>query len=158
VTTEVEVWLAGVRGELNRVAATIEPLLAEQSRLREREALLVKLLQSLAPSSILSEGTGAPTAPSAPVVLHEGSVLSYVRSCVLEVLREGGGAPMHINDIHSRFVAKGFRVPGAGRPANLTAHLSRCEGIVSPSRGFYAVGESAEVQKTKQQRRRRKRR
>jgi len=158
---EVEVWLASVRSELTRVAGAIEPLLVEQGRLRERESLLVKLLQSLDPSSSSarsSSETNAEVSVHPPSAAHDGSVLAYVRACVLEILGEKGGGPMHINDIHSRFVAKGFRVPGAGRPANLTAHLGRCDGIISPSRGFYAIGESGDVTRKKQQQRRGKRR
>jgi hypothetical protein len=152
---EVEAWLEAVRGDLRRVAAGIEPLLAEQSRLRDREALLTKLLQSLTTNSAGAETPGAQQSTAAPPPRVEGSVLDYVRTCVVEVLREKGGGPMHINDIHARFLVRGFRIPGAGRPANLTAHLGRCPGIVSPSRGFYAIGDD---EGPAPRRRRRKRR
>jgi hypothetical protein len=140
---DIEAWLAGVRAEIERVGAAIEPLMAEQARLREREALLLKLLRTLDDGAQTATSTAAVTAVvSEASRMIQGSVLEYVSSGVLEVLREHGGGPMHINDIFSKFMAKGFRVPGAGRPANLTAHLARCEGIVSPSRGFYALKQS----------------
>lgn len=140
---DVDAWLAAVRADLRRVAAAIEPLLQEQTQLRDREALLIKLLQSLTSAGSAAEQTNASGTASQTSARPEGSILEYVRSCVLEVLRENGG-PMHINDIHAKFLSKGFRVPGAGRPANLTAHLGRCSGITSPSRGFYAIGESVD--------------
>lgn len=154
---EVETWLSTVRSELLRIAGAIEPLLVEQSRLRSREALLLKLLESFedfAPE--LEARGGAATTTAAPAAVAETSVRDYVRAGVVEVLREAGGGSMHINDIHKSFVAKGLRVPGAGRPANLTAHLGRCEGIVSPSRGFYALGESG-VSPSRRGRRRKRR-
>lgn len=154
---EVEAWVAGVRSELQRVTLAIEPLLAEQNRLRAREALLLKLLQSFDDASPTPETptTALTVSPSSPPAV-EGSVLEYVRACVIDVLREKGGGPMHINAIHARFLAKGFRVPGAGRPANLTAHLGRCEGIVSPARGFYAIGQSEAVQERRKRKRKRR--
>jgi hypothetical protein len=156
--SEVETWLASVRSEQERLQAQVEPLLAEQGRLRERETLLVKLLQSFdaAPATPTGfAGTETPDAMSLPAV--EGSVLDYVRTNVIGIL-QGAEGPMHINDIHRRFVAQGLRVPGAGRPANLTAHLSRCEGIVSPSRGFYALGTDNPTERAPRKRRRRTRR
>lgn len=158
--SEVETWLAAVRGEQERLQAQIEPLLAEQGRLRERETLLVKLLQSFDGAS-----THAPASEIAAIDPPEaltlpnpaGSVLDYVRTNVIEIL-QGEAGPMHINDIHRQFVARGLRVPGAGRPANLTAHLSRCEGIVSPSRGFYKLGKNDDIERAPRKRRRRSRR
>ena len=149
----VESWLASVRSDLSRLAADIEPLLAEQARLRDREALLVKLLQSISPEparvpAASESSKGGPAAHS-----QDGSVLEYVRTCVLDILRGKGGGPMHINDIHARFLAMGFRVPGAGRPANLTAHLGRCPGITSPSRGFYAIGNPSQLHRRRRKRR-----
>lgn len=141
---QVEEWLSNVRSEIDRVGAAIEPLMAEQARLREREALLTKLLRTMDDGSLAATSTAPMTAAvSEATRMIEGSVLDYVRKGVMEVLREHTKGPMHINDIFSKFVAKGYRVPGAGRPANLTAHLARCHGIVSPSRGFYALDSNA---------------
>lgn len=137
---QVEAWLANIRSEIDRVGAAIEPLMAEQARLREREALVMKLLRTMDDGALAPTSTAPVTAAVTEATrIIEGSVLDYVRKGVMEVLRDHGNAPMHINDIFSKFIAKGYRVPGAGRPANLTAHLARCEGIVSPSRGFYAL-------------------
>lgn len=105
----------------------------------------MKLLQSLSGKDLATTATVEGAAAEAQSTARaEGSTLEYVRSCVLDILREKGGGPMHINDIHAKFLSKGFRVPGAGRPANLTAHLGRCQGITSPTRGFYAIGERSD--------------
>jgi hypothetical protein len=138
---EIATWLAAVRSELLRIAGAIEPLLTEQSRLRSREALLLKLLESFEDAPRQVE-TGGPATVSGTPPEPETSIRDYVRLGVTEVLRESGGGPMHINDIHKKFVARGLRVPGAGRPANLTAHLGRCEGIITPSRGFYTLHQA----------------
>src|SRR5689334_8830053 len=106
---DVEGWLEAVRSELRRIASAIDPLLQEQERLRDREALLAKLLQSL---SIDQPGQSARPQHASPAPRSDGSVLEYVREGVVQVLRDSNGGPMHINDIHAKFLTKGFRVPG----------------------------------------------
>lgn len=139
---EAAAWLSAVREDLERVAAAIEPLLVEQTRLRSQEALLLRLVQSFDSSESVEGGQVATVTVAAPPV--QGSVRDHVCANVAEILREHGGGPMHINDIHAKFLASGIHVPGAGRPANLTAHLSRCSDIVSPNRGFYQLGRLQE--------------
>lgn len=136
----VRAWLDAVRRELQAIAERIEPLVAEQNRLRSREQLLTSLLRTLDPDqapggAVAPDPAGASTAEAGPA---SGSVRDYVRRGVTAVLSDATG-PLHINELHARFIARGLRVPGAGRPANLTAHLSHCPGIVSPQRGFYAL-------------------
>ena len=140
----VRAWLEAVRRELHAIGERIEPLVAEQNRLRSREQLLTSLLRTLDPTQPPS-GPSAPdnTGPSAAeMAAASGSVRDYVRRGVTAVLSDAVG-PLHINELHARFIARGLRVPGAGRPANLTAHLSNWSGIVSPQRGFYALGSGA---------------
>lgn len=145
--------MAGVQAELKRVGAAIEPLLAEQASLRSREQLLLRLLQSF--------GQPAPQQVPHSQVLTEteseiGSVGDYVRTCAVEILGDAG-RPMHINDLHAQFLARGFRVPGAGRAANLTAHLGRIDGIASPSRGYYSLAPATGSAKPGKRTSRRKR-
>ena len=64
----------------------------------------------------------------------------YVIEQAVEILR-GEGHPLHINEIHARFLERGSTVPGAGKPVNLTVHLSGAEEIASPSRGVYGLVE-----------------
>jgi hypothetical protein len=152
-------WLEGLRSRLEQVARELAPLLEEQQRLRSQEALLTKLLVSFdgSPNEV-----GAPAAHGSDEVdsgvVADGSTGDYVRDAALSILRDVGGGPMHINDMHAQFLARGYRVPGAGRPANLTAHLGRAASITSPRRGFYAIASDRPSAGQKKQRRRRKRR
>jgi hypothetical protein len=57
-----------------------------------------------------------------------------------EILR-AEGRPLHINDLHARFLERGFTVPGAGKPVNLIVHLRSAEEIASPMRGVYGLVE-----------------
>jgi len=83
-------------------------------------------------------------------------VLGQVR----EIL-EDADEPMHILAIYDEFKSRGFEVPGAGKAANITAHLSGAQDIVSPNRGFYrlrAQDEAAPAKKTATKKRTVKRR
>lgn len=68
--------------------------------------------------------------------IPHGSVRDYVIMKTRQLLREEGG-PLHIHEIHARFVNRGFEVPGAGQPVNITAHIRHDEKIGSPSKGIY---------------------
>jgi hypothetical protein len=152
---EIEEWLVGVRSELERIEVALSPLLHEQARLREREQLLLRLSQSFETiQGPADTRAGEPREPDADLPIRE-----YVQRRVAEILRDAGEAPMHINDLHAKFLQRGFRVPGAGRPANLTAHLGRSETIISPRRGFYALatGATRTANPTTKRRRRRRR-
>lgn len=152
---EVELWLAGVRAELERIEGAMAPLLAEQSRLREREELLLRLRQSFEASHAVVAKRESSPRELAP----DSSVREYVQRHIAAILAENAGGPMHINDLHAKFLQRGLRVPGAGRPANLTAHLGRSDTIVSPQRGFYTLGgPDARLQKASRKRARRGRR
>jgi len=61
-----------------------------------------------------------------------------VRRQVREILTDAGGE-LSINDIHAEFLRRGYDVPGQGRPANITIHLSGSEEITSPARGLYRL-------------------
>lgn len=145
--------MTGTQAELTRIAAAIEPLVAEQASLRSREQLLLRLLQSFDQPVEQQESR---TQDSAEPELEHGSVRDYVRACAVEILRDAG-RPVHINDLHAQFLARGFRVPGAGRAANLTAHLGRIDGIASPRRGYYSLSATNAGMTPKAQRRKSRR-
>jgi hypothetical protein len=86
-----------------------------------------------------------------------GSIGEYVRDRAEEILREHGG-PMHVNEIHARFLRSGLFVPGAGKPVNLIVHLRKGPGIVSPGRGMYALRGQVDADALPRPRRPRKRR
>lgn len=130
---EVRTWLGSVEHDLHGIKSRVAPLLAEQRRLEERQSLLEGLLRSFDKAG----GNG-----SAPV-MHEragGSVGAYVSERAAEILREEG-RPLHINDLHAQFLARGFAIPGAGKSANLIVHLRNADEIVSPQRGVYGLLE-----------------
>lgn len=145
---EVESWLVAVNGDLAVLATKLAPLLAEKQQLEDRKALLQSLLRSFdRPKS-----NGAP--PASPA--RSGSIARYVIDHAVEILREEGH-PMHINDLHARFVERGLTVPGAGRPVNLTVHVRTAPEIASPTRGVYGLVEQiGEVPPAPRQTKRRK--
>jgi hypothetical protein len=52
--------------------------------------------------------------------------------------------PIHINDLALKYETEGFRIPGQGKPANLSVHLSGWPDIVTgPERGMYSLNEEA---------------
>jgi hypothetical protein len=143
---------------MDGVIAEMEPLQERLSSLRAREQILVQLLASFGRS------TTGKTPQAVPII---GAVRDYVVERAEEVLRAHGGGPLHINEIHREFIARGYTVPGAGRPANLTAHLGRAPGILNPKRGMYAIqggpsegaaGEKKPSEQASRKRRRRKKR
>lgn len=140
----VKGWLADVDGRIVEIQGSIEPLLVEQGRLRERRKLLAELLTSF--------GEEAP--PSVPgndsqVVLHEVAIADptgtrretirdRVHREVVTVLREVG-RPLHINDLLDEYVKRGYKVPGQGKAANISVHISGWADIENPERGIYGL-------------------
>lgn len=49
------------------------------------------------------------------------------------------GHPLHISELMERLKARDVRIPGAGKQANLIAHLTRADDVVRPSRGIYGL-------------------
>jgi hypothetical protein len=134
---EVRVWLSAVEADLRMLGEKLEPLLDEQRRLEERQALLQGLLRSFEQAA--SNGSSASRSPKGT-----GSVARYVIDRAVEILGDEG-RPLHINDLHSKFVERGFTVPGAGKPVNLIVHLRNTDEIVSPMRGIYGLADQVEV-------------
>lgn len=131
-------WLEAVREDLERQHDRLAPLLEEQRRLEARHALLKDLLSSFkAPGKGSSDDASRMWSVS---VQPTGSIGAYVRDKATEILRDAE-QPLHINEVHAEFERRGFRVPGAGKPVNLTVHLRQGTDIVSPARGLYALKE-----------------
>ena len=132
---EVRTWLGAVESDLRKLDEKLEPLLDEQRRLEERQALLQGLLRSFD-----QVATNGPTPPPKAA----GSVARYVIDRAVEILREEG-RPVHINDLHAKFIGRGFTVPGAGKPVNLIVHLRGAEEIASPMRGIYGLVDQVDA-------------
>ena len=170
---EVERWLGAVRSEIEDVDRDLEPLLQKKNTLRAREALLKQLLASFdagargingavpdedAPSTAVRI---APESDATATARPRGALRDEVIGNAVEILSSAEGQQMHINELHQAFVDRGYEIPGARRPENITAHLRRWEGIVSPSRGFYKLTGlpwTGTAEKSKKRRRRRRRR
>lgn len=151
---EVELWLQAVRHDLDLLQGRLSPLLEEQRRLEARQALLKDLLSSFVEPG--EESLHEAPRPWGLSVQPTGSIGEYVRDRAEEILREVGG-PLHINEIHTRFVKRGYHVPGAGKPVNLIVHLRKAPGIASPARGMYGLVEDVgQVRRTRAKRTRRK--
>lgn len=134
---EVSTWIAQVEGELARVDAELAPLVEKQTALAERLGLLKRLLASLSADSHPLAGVPLATAVVSPVRVYP-SVRDRVQAHASEILAEAG-RPLHINEIHAEFIRRGYEVPGAGKPNNITVHLSHSDSIDSTSWGHYAV-------------------
>lgn len=129
---EVRTWLLAVESDLRRLGEKLQPLLNEQRRLEERQALLQGLLRSF--DQTAPNGSAPSRVPKGP----GGSIARYVIEHAAEILRDEG-RPLHINDLHAKFLENGFTVPGAGKPVNLIVHLRSAEEIASPMRGIYGL-------------------
>jgi hypothetical protein len=138
--TEVEKWIADVERELGELDAALGPLVERHVAVSERLGLLKRLLASLTvkDAGIALVGSGASGMVSA--AQPNGTVRARVQAHVLAILSEVG-TPLHINDIHAEFIKRGFEVPGAGKPNNITVHLSDAAGIVSTARGYYTAND-----------------
>lgn len=139
---QIQGWLDKVEADINVLQRSIEPLLVEQSRLQERRVLLKELLASFEDRPANGD---MPLRPS----LHE-TVRERVHRQAVEIFREAGKA-LHINELCDEFVKRGYDIPGAGKPANITVHLADWDDIRSPQRGTYGlvehVGNLAQHQK-----------
>lgn len=131
---QVQSWLDNLDGQIASLQQQLEPLLSEQARLQDRRTILKELLASWSDST-----TDAPGAPAVPVVAGESTKARVHRQAV-EIFRSVGHA-LHSNDLHAEFVRRGFEVPGAGKPNNISVHLTGWDDIVSPSRGTYGLVE-----------------
>jgi hypothetical protein len=75
--------------------------------------------------------------PSGEVRKRISGSHSIVRQAVRELSE--AGHPLHISELMARLQARDVRIPGAGKQANLIAHLTRSKEVVRPSRGMYAL-------------------
>lgn len=128
---EVSRWIAGAEAEIKDLRTRIEPLLEQEAKLNERLGILQRLRASLTSTS--ADGAAPPEGAASSAY---GSVRERVHAQALLILRESGKS-MHITNVRNEFVKRGFEVPGAGHPNNITAHLSGWKDIDSPTRGYY---------------------
>ena len=136
-SSQVEVWLNTLREEKAALEARLVPLLEERRRLEEQEEILLKLLVTTNGGATPADAQPSSTVSRTPV--SAGSTIrEEVESKVIEIL-DDAGEPLHINEIHTRYRERGWKVPGAGAPANITSHIGKSSRIKSPRRGIYQL-------------------
>lgn len=140
----VKTWISEIDERIRDVQNRIEPLLVEQGQLRERRKLLGELL-----SSFGQEPPDAVAGADSQVVVHSTqaaataskgreTVRERVHREVVTVLQELG-RPVHVNDLLAEYVKRGYKVPGQGKAANISVHLSGWSDIENPERGIYGL-------------------
>jgi hypothetical protein len=139
---DINKWIGEVEDDIHDVEAQIEPLAAKQLFLNERLGLFKRLLGSIG-GNVGVQRPAEPTVNGRGVSSIQPTVRERVEASAVKILGEHG-APMHINDLHAAFVARGLEVPGAGRPNNITVHLADSSQIQPVSRGVYALKTSSE--------------
>ena len=147
---QVEGWLEELDRELAALQDKIEPLLAEQARLQERRTLCKELLASFGDGHWPDVGTARSNlGETTRERIHRQAVDVFTQV----------GRPLHSNDLHAEFLRRGYEVPGAGKPNNITVHLTGWPDIASPVRGMYGLVQHVGEQppRTKPNRRRKKR-
>ena len=151
---QVDEWLSGTNARMEDIQRQNEPLNKEMSALRERHKLLLELLQTMEPSDqtparealtsfSLSSLSSLSSFSEVPRGGRRERTRDRVHNEVVEVLRMVN-EPIHINDLALKYETEGYRIPGQGKPANLSVHLSGWPDIVTgPERGMYSLNEEA---------------
>ncbi len=106
------------------------------SKAREEERLLARLLalrSSAGPAAQTSGLSGRESAPSSEPKARVPAVAAAIGEL------EMAGRPLHISELMRLLKNRGVSIPGAGKQANLIAHMSRDVRIVRPTRGMYAL-------------------
>lgn len=136
-SNDVAGWIEAVEIEIGELDAALTPLVEKHAALTERLGLLKRLM-----SSLTDKGGNGPAETAAIGSLQtaraSASIRERVQAHAREILTEAG-RPLHINEIHGEFIKRGFEVPGAGKPNNITVHLADAAGIVSTARGYYGA-------------------
>lgn len=138
----VQSWIAAIDKQLEELQSQLEPLLSEQVRMQEQRKLLLDLYASLrgpADESVVGQDTSKGVAPLARLARGE-TVRERVHRQAVEVFADVG-KPLHVEELHAEFRKRGYIIPGAGKPANITVHLAGWDDIVSPARGKFGLAE-----------------
>jgi hypothetical protein len=120
---------------INDLSEQLAPLLANQARAQERLRLLKELRSTFPAHPGVEDHQVSP-----PLQTGASSTRERVQTCVRQLLSETSD-PLHTSDLHRLFLERGWPIPGAGRPGNISAHLTEAKGICSPRRGYWALGE-----------------
>ena len=121
-------------------------------RAREEERLLNRLL------ALRSTGGASPSDErnENPLLVEPQSKVPAVNAVIEEL--DSAGRPLHISELMRLLEKRSISIPGAGKQANLIAHMSRDNRIVRTTRGMYALASwGIQTTETEKSHRRRKR-
>ena len=139
---DVKRWIGDTEDAIEHLTSEIEPLMRERSRLEDQLRILRELMASLCDESAPADSVRSPAtltfADSSQGRLVPELTRERVQRQVREILSEYD-RPMHISDIHAEFEQRCWKVPGAGEPVNITAHIGKSTDIIAVRRGVYAL-------------------
>jgi len=147
----ISTWVEKLQDDLRAAQEKVER--AEANRLRIHQMLqnLLRLLEledtADRPRAPRSPGTTAKRVMASveahPAAAQSATLHNYVVDRVRALFEDADG-PLHINDIHAAFREHGWMIPGAGKPANITAHIRRSDQIEpGEERGLWRLAKSA---------------
>lgn len=145
--------LAGWESDLLK---EVERLQSERSRIDAELQKAAKKLELVRQMRSLEDGSAASPAPDAATPKDSRATPNTVRDMARKILSESS-RPLHISEIHSEFLARGYAIPGGGTAFNILAHLVNDKSFVRVARGTYALtGSVPEDQVLRKARRRRR--
>ena len=142
-------WLATIEERVTSLQQEMEPLARELESLQEQRSLLRDLARTMETDYERQMREESHIRKSPRSLTRQQSVRDRVHREVVEVLAEIG-SPIHINDLAVEYEKRGYKIPGQGKPANISVHLSGWDDIFSPDRGMYALAKPADADEVKQ--------
>jgi transposase len=142
-------WLAATKERMTSVKQELEPLARELESLQEQRSLLLDLARTMETDDERKQRNESHIRKSPRFSGRKEPIRNRVHREVVEVLGEIG-LPVHINDLAEEYEKRGYKIPGQGKPANISVHLSGWDDIVSPERGMYALAKSTNADEVKQ--------
>jgi multidrug efflux pump subunit AcrA (membrane-fusion protein) len=133
---QIEELRAQLQSRLAQIEGQIQPLQAEAAKLRTQLDLVTKLLH-------VTKADGTILEPSQPVSTSASVAPGKaVADNVAEIL-VNAGQPLHVSEIHARYLRTGQPIPGKGTEANLLVYMVRDRRFTRVAKGTYALGNSA---------------
>jgi len=145
--------------QLGEIAADLK------AKIRELETQISPLQEHLGvlrvQLDLIERALGARSAPVSGSAQppSKGTSRSGVSDRVFEIIRDAG-RPLHVTEIKSQYVARGFTIPGQGNESNLLVYIVRDSRFSRVAKGTYSLtdqGANPKIPnkpKTKRRRRR----
>ncbi len=129
-------WRSSLEADVLKLKDEIQSLNSQLQKKNQQIELISRLIDSAVGSSpraletVPDVSTGLPTSQ----MVTPGQVKDHVYEILAETKR-----PMNINEIHSEFLRRGYRIPGKGTSFNILVHIGR-ELKLGRSARFYRAG------------------